>query len=106
MTKSNFRILRPFLTVVALIVAAMLSGCSGGGPAKAAQNYVDNLKFFNYPACYQALSHQDQIDRTIDQFLTDIPLAPDVNRDWFKSVLGAQEFTLGDVKLEGDSKGW
>src|SRR2546430_9544968 len=59
MTKPNVGILRPFLTVVALLAAAMLSGCSGGGPKKAAQNYTDNLKLFNYPACYQALSHQD-----------------------------------------------
>src|ERR1700683_1173471 len=104
MIKTNFRILRPLLTVVALIVAATISGCSGGGPQKAAQNYTDNLKLFNYPYCYQALSHQDQIDRTLDQFLENIPLAPDVSRDWFKGVLGAVDFQIGDAKLEGDSK--
>jgi len=104
MTKSNFRILRPFLTVAALIGAVALSGCSGGGPAKTAQTYVDNLKLYNYPACYQALSHQDQIDKTMDDFLTAIPLAPDVSRDWFKGILGAQEFVVGDVKQEGDDK--
>ncbi len=90
---------------VALIGAATLAGCSGGGPAKSAQTYTENLKLFNYPACYQALSHQDQVDRTLDQFLTNIPLAPDVSREWFKAILGAQEFTIGDVKQEGDAKG-
>ncbi len=104
MTKSNFRILRPFLAPVALVMAVALSGCSGGGPAKSAQGYTDNLKLFNYTACYQALSHQDQIDKTLDDFLTSIPLAPDVSRDWFKGVLGAQDFTIGEVKQEGDNK--
>ena len=102
MTKSNLRILRPFLTVAALIVSVALTGCSGGGPAKAAQNYVDGLRLFNYPALYQSLSHQDQVDRTLDQFLTQIPLAPNVSRDWFKGVLGAQEYVIGEVKQEGD----
>ena len=89
--------------MAALIIAATLTGCAGG-PKKAAQNYVDNLKLYNYPYAYQAMSHQDQIDRTMDQFLTDIPLAPDVSRDWFKGVLGAEEFEVGDPKMEGDSK--
>jgi hypothetical protein len=105
MTKSNFRILRPFLSVAALLGAVALSGCSGGGPAKTAQTYTENLKLYNYPACYQALSHQDQIDKTMDDFLTAIPLAPDVTRDWFKGILGAQDFVVGEVKQEGDSKG-
>src|SRR5580700_9459455 len=103
MIKSNFRILRPFLAAIAPIVAiTLLAGCSGGGPAKAAQSYTDNLKLYNYPACYQALSHQDQIDRTIDQFLTQIPLAPNVTRDWFKGLVRAEEFTIGETKMEGD----
>lgn len=36
MTKSNFRILRPIFITVAIAVAATVSGCSGGGPKKAA----------------------------------------------------------------------
>jgi hypothetical protein len=104
MTKSKFRTLRPVITAVAMIAAAMISGCSGGGPAKAAQSYTDNLKLYNYPACYQALSHQDQIDRTIDQFLTQIPLAPNVTRDWFKGLVRAEDFTIGEAKMEGTDK--
>lgn len=103
MTNLNFRLLRPFVIVATILVGATLSGC-GGGPQKAAQNYVDNLKLFNYPYCYQALSHQDQLDRTMDQFLTQIPLAPDVSRDWFKGILGSEEFAIGDAKQEGDNK--
>lgn len=95
---------RPVVIVVATLVAALAAGCSGGGPARTAQNYVDNLKLYNYPACYQSLSHQDQIDRTMDQFLTDIPLAPNVSRDWFKAVLQVVDFQVGETKLEGDNK--
>src|SRR5690349_8855195 len=104
MTRPTSRTLRPVFTAVAFAVAAMLSGCGGGGPARTAQNYVDNLKLYNYPACYNSLSHQDQIDRTIDQFLTNIPLTPSVSRDWFKAVIRATDYQVGDTKKEGDNK--
>ena len=85
-------------TTCALFAAA----CQGHTPQRAADTYLQNLKLYNYPAAYQALSHQDQVDRTIDQFLTDIPMAPDVNKDWFKAVLRAYEYKVGDSKTEGD----
>ena len=74
----------------------------GKTPQHAAQSYLEALKLYNYPAAYQLLSHQDQLDRTMDQFLTQIPLAPDVSRDWFKTVLHATDFQVGDAKVEGD----
>ena len=86
------------VTTCALFAAA----CQGHTPQRAADTYLQNLKLYNYPAAYQALSHQDQVDRTIDQFLTDIPMAPDVNKDWFKGVLRAYDYKVGDSKTEGD----
>ncbi len=80
----------------------MIAGCMGHTPQRAAENYLDALKLFNYPACYQALSHQDQVDRTMDQFLGQIPLAPDVSKDWFKTILHAVTFEVGDTKVDGD----
>ncbi|HVN27012.1 MAG TPA: hypothetical protein VMT64_00925, partial [Candidatus Binataceae bacterium] len=59
------------LAAVIAICAIALAGCAGKTPKKAAQNYVDNLKLYNYPACYNALTHQDQVDRTMDQFLSE-----------------------------------
>ncbi len=56
---------------------------------------------YNYPACYQALSHQDQLDRTMDQFLVEIPMAPEVSRDWFKGVLRAYDYKVGESKTDG-----
>ena len=86
------------LALSALIVA----GCQGKTPQRAAETYIGNLKLFNYPACYQSLTHQDQVDRTMDQFLTEIPMAPDVSKDWFKGVLRAYDYKVGEAKTEGD----
>lgn len=86
---------------IAALCAAVIVGC-GHTPQRAAGNYLDSLKLYNYPACYQALTHQDQIDRTMDQFLSEIPLAPDVSKDWFKTVLHAVDFEVGDTKVDGD----
>ena len=74
----------------------------GKTPQHTAQSYLEALKLYNYPGAYQMLSHQDQLDRTMDQFLTEIPLAPDVTRDWFKTVLHATDFQVGEAKVEGD----
>ncbi|MGA7869944.1 MAG: hypothetical protein WCA22_03505, partial [Candidatus Binatus sp.] len=86
------------VTICALLVA----GCQGHTPQRAAENYLDNLKLYNYPAVYEALSHQDQVDRTMDQFLTEIPMAPDVSKDWFKGILRTYDYKVGDTKMDGD----
>src|SRR5258708_37502885 len=69
------------------VCAFLVTGCGGHSPQSAADTYLSNLKLYNYPATYQALSHQDQVDRTMDQFLTEIPMAPDVSKDWFQRNL-------------------
>jgi hypothetical protein len=84
------------------ICALLVAGCSGHSPSGIAQKYLDDLKMYNYPACYDALSQQDKVDRTMDQFLTQIPLAPDVSRDWFKPVLQVITYKVGEAKVEGD----
>ncbi len=93
---------RARLGALAIVVAAVAAACMGKTPERAASNYLNNLKLYNYPACYAMLSHQDQVDRTIDQFLTEIPLAPDVSRDWFKGVLHAVNYEVGASKTVGD----
>src|SRR5271155_2720143 len=93
---------RSAMLMAAMICIFFAAGCQGNPPERAADNYLGNLKLYNYPACYQALSHQDQLDRSIDQFLTEIPMAPDVSKDWFKGVLHAYDYKVGDSKTEGD----
>ena len=84
-----------------VVCAFLMAGCQGHTPQGAAQSYLSNLKLYNYPACYQALSHQDQLDRTMDQFLVEIPMAPEVSRDWFKGVLRTYDYKVGDSKTDG-----
>jgi TolA-binding protein len=90
------------MLMAAMLCAFFAAACQGNTPQRAADTYLSNLKLYNYPAAYQELSHQDQVDRTIDQFLLEIPMAPDVNKDWFKAVLRAYDYKVGDSKTEGD----
>jgi hypothetical protein len=101
MRKPGFPAPRLYLCLAA-IASGLVVGCMGRTPQHSAQSYLEALKLYNYPAAYQLLSHQDQLDRTLDQFLTEIPLAAEVSRDWFKTVLHATDFQVGDAKVEGD----
>src|SRR6266849_8562690 len=86
----------------AILMSVIIAGCGGNGAKSGAQNYLDGLKLFNYPGCYQMLSHQDQVDRTLDQFLGNIPMSPDVNKDWFKPIVLKMEYAVGNPKVDGD----
>lgn len=101
MTNDN-RASKCVLIAAVALAGSILSGCAGG-PKDDAQNYVNNLKLYNYRATYDALSHGDQLDRTIDQFLNNIPLAPDVDKDWFKYVLAHTDYALGEPKIDGNT---
>jgi tetratricopeptide (TPR) repeat protein len=101
MTKIKISGRRAMLAAVA-VCTIFAAGCGGHSPQSAADNYLNNLKLYNYPAVYQALSHQDQVDRTMDQFLEEIPMAPDVSKDWFKGILRTYEYRVGDAKIDGD----
>jgi len=93
---------RRFAITAALTASFAIAGCGGNSPSNAARKYVENLKGFNYKDCYQQLSHQDQLDVPVEQFLTQVPLAPRVSRDWFKSVLSTAKYEVGEAKADGD----
>jgi tetratricopeptide (TPR) repeat protein len=101
MTKIRIQARGAMLAAVA-VCTFLLAGCQGHSPQSAANNYLGNLKLYNYPAAYQALSHQDQVDRSMDQFLSEIPMAPDVSKDWFKGILQKYDYKVGDAKVDGD----
>ncbi|HMK84661.1 MAG TPA: hypothetical protein VK437_01780, partial [Steroidobacteraceae bacterium] len=89
--------------VTAMLCAVILNGC-GSGPQKVANAYTGDLKLRGYPDIYAMLSHGDQVDRPLEDFLKDIPLAPDVITDWFKSVLQETQYEPGEPKMEGEDK--
>src|SRR5271166_4870460 len=101
MTKIRIQAKGVMLATVA-VCAFLVAGCQGHSPQSAADSYLNNLKLYNYPAAYQALSHQDQVDRTMDQFLSEIPMAPDVSKDWFKGILRTYDYKVGDAKIDGE----
>ena len=104
---TKIRIQAKGVMLAAVTVCALLAaGCQGHTPQAAADNYLTNLKLYNYPYTYQALTHQDQVDRTMDQFLEEIPMAPDVSKDWFKgdtARLRLQSRRREDRRRQGDS---
>jgi hypothetical protein len=50
------------------------------------------------------LSGQDRADRSLHQFLTEIPLAPDVSPIWFRPILHEMRYQLGDERRNADGK--
>ena len=73
---------------IAIAMAALMLGrCDRNASRGAAIQYLENLRSSNYAGCYAMLSDQDRKDRTLAEFLTEIPLAPDVGPSWFHAVL-------------------
>src|SRR5262249_23690133 len=76
--------------------------CLRHSPRDTAERYIENLQHFNYIECYGVLSTQDRADRSLSQFLTEIPLAPDVSPIWFRPILRVIHFELGDEHRSPD----
>jgi hypothetical protein len=99
--RSGAAALRRGLGAIAMVAALVLGGCERNAPRKAALRYLENLHESNYAACYGMLSDQDRKDRTLAEFLTEIPLAPDVGPAWFHPVLRGVQFDPGDASRDG-----
>jgi hypothetical protein len=83
---------------MALFVAA---GCLGQRPRTLAQQYVGALKQHNYAECYVMMTAADRQARAPNRFVSAIPLAPDVASAWFKLVLDATNYEVGESRREG-----
>ena len=94
---------RILVAVLAAVAALMLPGCERNSPHGVASRYVENLKRSNYAGCYTMLTEADRKDRTLAEFLTEIPLAPDVGPAVFRPVLQNMRFEIGEIRLEGDN---
>lgn len=93
-----------YLMLWSLVFLALLllSGCFRRSPRGTAERYVENLQQLNYAKCYSLLSTQDRAERPLHQFLTEIPLAPDVSPIWFRPILHVMRFELGDEHRNPD----
>jgi hypothetical protein len=93
------------LSTIAIVAALLLCGCDRNAPRAAAIRYLEDLRASNFAGCYAMLSDQDRKDRTLAEFLTEIPLAPDVGPAWFRPVLRSVQFDLGDAIADGANAG-
>jgi hypothetical protein len=94
-------LLVPALVNTALLAALLLAGC-GQSPQSLATRYLADLQQFNYPACYATLTDEDRAARPLQQFLTEIPLAPDVDPVWFRAILFSTLYEVGQPLVNGD----
>jgi hypothetical protein len=92
------------LLIWPLLVGAW--GCFKPSPYSIAERYIDNLKQNKYAKCYALLSAKDRADRPIRQFLTEIPLAPDVSPIWFERILRVTRFKLGNEHRNSDGSAY
>ncbi len=96
----HYRLLGSAL-VLAFVCVQCLAGC-GERPSEVAENYLSNLKTGRYSACYRMLSREDRRAQSFEEFVNNIPLAPDVDRDWFEAVEGRTEYVLAsDARVHG-----
>ncbi len=86
---------------LALFAAALLAGC-GQSPQSLAKRYLGDLQQFNYPACYATLTNEDRSARALKQFITEIPLAPDVDPIWFRAILFSTRYEVGEPQISGE----
>ncbi len=93
------------LIIAAMIAIAALTfpGCERNSPHGVAHRYLENLHHSNYATCYAMLADKDRKDRSLAEFLTEIPLAPDVGPALFRPVLLSIGFDLGEVDRDGDN---
>jgi hypothetical protein len=89
------------LALTVISGALLLAGC-GQSPQSLATRYLADLQQFNYPACYATLTQEDRAARSLKQFLTEIPLAPDVDPIWFRAILLSTRYEVGQPQVSGE----
>jgi hypothetical protein len=64
-------------------------------PQTVARTYLVALKAGDYETCYRMLAERDLVYGSLDSFLGQIPMAPNVERRWFGQIEAATEYRLG-----------
>lgn len=83
-------------SVLALLALAP-AGCARRLPHGVAERYLEALRQADYQDAYALLTDADRAARTLPEFLTEIPLAPDVSPVWFRPVLNQTQYVLGEA---------
>lgn len=97
--RARRRVYAPLATLIAWIV--LIAGCNRQpeapepDPKAAAQTYLAALKEGDYQTCYRMLAKGDLDHLSMDKFLRDIPMAPDVERRWFEPIEHVTEYRIG-----------
>jgi hypothetical protein len=89
--------------VVALLVAM---GCAkppppGPDPKAAAETYLAALKAGDYQTCYRMLAESDLLHGSLDEFLSNVPMAPNADRLWFRRLESATHYRVGTARHRG-----
>lgn len=90
-----------FIGALAIAAATLCAACTWQSPRTVAQDYLAALQGHHYQQCYVMISEDDQKACPLDQFLALVPLAPDVTRRWFRPVLKATSFEIGEPTGQG-----
>jgi hypothetical protein len=94
------------LCAVAVMGFFLLAGCGnspppGPDPRAAARAYLTALKAGDYQTCYRMLAEDDLVHGSLDGFLGQIPMAPNVERRWFGQMEAATEYRIGEASVRG-----
>ncbi len=101
-TKHRDRAWRAAAAALAIALAAAISGCARNTPRGVAIRYLANLRQYKYAVCYAMLTKQDRKTRTLAEFLTEIPMGPNADPVWFRPILRATTFEIGDEQRNGN----
>jgi hypothetical protein len=83
--------------IAPLLLTLACTGCARRAPHGIAERYIEALRAADYRSCYSLLTEQDRAARSFPEFLTEIPLAPDVSPVWFRPILQQTQYSLGDT---------
>ncbi|HZY59626.1 MAG TPA: hypothetical protein VFE56_07685 [Candidatus Binataceae bacterium] len=96
------------LTALAVWSCLVVAGCSqppaapsGPDPKAAAEAYLTALKTADYQTCYRMLAESDLVHGSLDEFLSDVPMAPNADRRWFRQLEGATSYQVGPAISRG-----
>lgn len=89
------------LAITLALIGLGVAGCARRSPHGVAERYLEGLRQFDYADCYSLLSEADRAARSLPEFLTEIPLAPDVSPVWFRAVLHQSQYALGEATRDG-----